>query len=86
MSAISSFKNTENTHDLFRGKDFLKKFCESLRVDEIKMIDLKKKKKLFTKELQESYENATMCCICQENLEKKYVKAKNYCKFNTEVI
>ena len=86
MSAISSFKNTENTHDLFRGKDFLKKFCESLRVDEIKMIDLKKKKKLLTKELQKSYENATMCCICQENLEKKYVKAKNYCKVNTEVI
>ena len=86
MSAISSFKNTENTHDLFRGKDFLKKFCESLRVDEIKMIDLKKKKKLLTKELHKSYENTTMCCICQENLEKKYVKAKNYCKVNTEVI
>ena len=83
MSAISSFKNTENTHDLFRGKGFLKKFCESLRVDEIKMIDLKKKKKLLTKELHKSYENATMCCICQENLEKKYVKAKNYCKVNT---
>ena len=53
MSAISSFKNTENTHDLFRGKDFLKKFCESLRVDEIKMIDLKKKKKTINKRAAE---------------------------------
>ena len=53
MSAISSFKNTENTHDLFIGKYFLKKFCESLRVDEIKMIYLKKKKKTINKRAAE---------------------------------
>ena len=31
MSATSSFKSTENNHDLYRGKDCMKKFCESLR-------------------------------------------------------
>ena len=27
MSAISSLKNIENKHDLYRGKDCMKKFC-----------------------------------------------------------
>ena len=31
MSTISSFKNIENKHDVYRGKDFMKTFCESLR-------------------------------------------------------
>ena len=28
---ISSFKSIENKHDVYRGKDCMKKFCESLR-------------------------------------------------------
>ena len=31
MSAISSFKSIENKHDVYIGKDCMKKFCESLR-------------------------------------------------------
>ena len=30
MSTISSFKNTENKHDAYSGKDCMKMFCESL--------------------------------------------------------
>ena len=30
MSTISSFKNIENKHDEYIGKDWIKKFCESL--------------------------------------------------------
>ena len=30
MSTISPFKNIENKHDVYRGKDCLKKFCKSL--------------------------------------------------------
>ena len=30
MSAISSFKNIENKHHVYRGKDCMNKFCESL--------------------------------------------------------
>ena len=31
MSTISSFKNIENKHDVYTGKDSMKEFCESLR-------------------------------------------------------
>ena len=31
MYAISSFRSIENKHDVYRGKDCMKKFCESLR-------------------------------------------------------
>ena len=31
MFTISSFKRIENKHDVYRGKDCMKKFCESLR-------------------------------------------------------
>ena len=30
MSTILSFKDIENKHDVCRGKDWIKKFCESL--------------------------------------------------------
>ena len=38
--------------------------------------------KLLTKELQESYENAQICYICQEKIENKYLKDQKYCKFS----
>ena len=40
MSLISSFKNIQNRHDLYRGKDCMKKFCESLREHAIKTINV----------------------------------------------
>ena len=45
MSTISSFISIENKHDVYRGKDCIKKFCESLREHEIKIINFKKEKK-----------------------------------------
>ena len=81
MSTISSFRSIENKHDVYRGKDCMKKFCESLREDAMKIINFKKKKmKLLTKEQQESYENAKICYICKEKFENKYLKDKKYCK------
>ena len=54
MSTISSFRSIENKHDVYRGKDCMKKFCELLREQVIKRINFKKKKmKLLTKEQQE---------------------------------
>ena len=44
MSAISSFKSIENKHDVYRFKYCMKKFCESLREHEMKIINFKKKK------------------------------------------
>ena len=69
MSTTSSFRSIENKHDIYRGKDCTKKFCEFLKEYTMKLINFKKKKmKLLTEEQQESYENAKICYICKENL------------------
>ena len=80
MSAISLFKSIENKHDVYRGKDSMEKFCESLREHEMEILNFKKMK-LSTKEQQESYENVKICYICKEALENKYLKDKRYPKF-----
>ena len=41
---ISSFRSIENKHDVYRGKNCMKKFCESLRELAMKRINFKKKK------------------------------------------
>ena len=51
MTTISSLESIENKHDVYRGKDCMKKFCESLREQAMKKINFKKKKmKLLAKE------------------------------------
>ena len=58
MPTISSFKNMENKHDVYRGKYCMIYFRESLRGRAMKIIIFKKKKiKLLTKKQEESYEN-----------------------------
>ena len=37
MSTISSFRSIENKHDIYRGKDWMKKFSESLREHAMKI-------------------------------------------------
>ena len=44
MSTISSFPSIENKHDIYRGKDCMKKICESLREQAMNIINFKKKK------------------------------------------
>ena len=80
MSIISSFRSIENKHDVYRHKDCMKKFCELVRQHAMKIINFKKKRKLLTKEHQESYKNAKICYICQEKIENKYLKDRKYRK------
>ena len=81
MSTISLSKSIEENHDIYRGKDCMKKFCESLRERAMKIINFKKKKmKVLTKEHQEFYENAKICYICEQKFENKYVKDRKYHK------
>ena len=47
---ISLFKKIEKEHDVYRGKDCMKNFCESLRQCEIKITNFMKGKKLLTKD------------------------------------
>ena len=81
MSTISSFKNIENRHGVYRSKDSMAKFCEFVREHAMKIITFKNKKmELLTKEQLESYENANLCYICKEKLENKHLKDKKYRK------
>ena len=50
ISAISSFNRIENKHDVHRGKDYMKKLCESVREHAMKIIFFHKNMKLLTKE------------------------------------
>ena len=91
MPPISSFRSIENKHDVYRGKDYMKKFYEYFREHTIKINNFKKKKiKLLTKEHQESYENVRICYICKEKFEnkclkdKKYRKDKDHCHYTGE--
>ena len=43
MSTISSFKNIENKHDVYRGKYCMKMFCEFFREHAMKIINFKMK-------------------------------------------
>ena len=64
MSTVSLFRRIENKHDVYRGKNCMKKFSKSFREPTMKIINYKKKRmKLQTKEQQESYENAKICYI-----------------------
>ena len=38
MSTISSFRSIQNRHDVCKGEDCMKKFCEYLREHRMKMI------------------------------------------------
>ena len=73
MSTISSSRSIENKHDVYRGENCVKKFCEFLREQVMKIINFKKKKlKFLTEEQQESYENAKICYICKKQLENNF--------------
>ena len=79
MSTISLFRSTENKHDVYRDKDCVTRFFESLREMKImKIINFKNKKmKLLTKEMQESYKNAQKKNhICKQKIENRYLEDK----------
>ena len=88
MSTVSSFRKIENKYDVYRGKDCMKRFYESLREQHaLKVINSKKKKmKLLTKDQHESYENTNICYICKEKFENKYLKDNKYRKVKIIVI
>ena len=39
MFTISWLRSIENKHDVYRDKDYMKKFCDFLRKDAIKVIN-----------------------------------------------
>ena len=89
MSIISSFKeknkhDTQNKHDICRGKGCIKKFCECLEKHTKTIMNFKKKKtKLLINEQQESYKKAKLCFIFGEKYAnyKKYHKVRHHCHY-----
>ena len=49
MSTMSSFKSKENKQDERRYKNYMKKFCETLREHVVKINNFKKEKNEFIK-------------------------------------
>ena len=82
ISTIWRFDHIEDKHTLYRGKDFMKKLCESLREQAKRINDFEKKKMLLltSKELK-SYEEANKCFICWLRFFKKSSNYKSYRKF-----
>ena len=81
LSTILSFKSIENNHDVYRGKDSMKNFCESFREHATEIINYKKKKlKLLTNKQKDSYQNSKICHICKEKFEVKIAADNKYCK------
>ena len=63
MSTISSFKSLKNKHDVYRGKDCMKKFSESLRKHATKIILKKTKNEVINKNAAGIYENANLIFV-----------------------
>ena len=78
MSTILLFKSIGNKHDVYKSKDYMKTFCESVREHALEIINLIKKNMMLVKKKHpESDENANIDYICKEKFENKYVEEKN---------
>ena len=71
----------------------MKKFCQSLREQEMEIIKFKKKKNdVINKKWHKNFKNANFSYICKEKLEgkhakdKKYRKALDYCHYTGEYV
>ena len=66
---ISSFTSIENKHDIYRGKDCMKKFCEFLREHTMKIINfIKKKMKLLTRNSRNHMKMQKFVIFVKKNL------------------
>ena len=72
MSIISSFRSIKNKHDVYGGKDCMKKFCEFFREHAMKIINFKKKKNEFINKREAKVKN------CKEKFKNKYLKDKKF--------
>ena len=82
---IYIFKGIENRHDVYRGKDCMRKFCKSLTEHPMEIINLKKKKrKLLTNE-QGKY-ICKYIYICEYKFEDKHAKVKKHQTFEICVL
>ena len=78
MSAISLLRSKENKHDVNRGKNCMKKFCEFLRKHSM---NFKKKKWSCQQKSSKNHTKMQTSVICVKKYLKKYIwKIKNIAK------
>ena len=83
MSTISPLKSIENKCDVYRGKDCMKKFCESLIEHAIKIINFKKKKNgVINKRAGGIIRKCKNVIFVKKNLELNIWKIKNIVKLH----
>ena len=79
MSTIWAFDNIENKHSLFRGEDYTKKFCISLREHTANVNNFGIRKMLLSTEKElRPHQDATECYICRKKFTRKLAKDKNH--------
>ena len=75
MSTTCAFDHIENTHSLYRGKDYIKKFCEFLREHAKNIINFKKTKMILpTKEERQLHQDAKAVMFVEKESSKSSLK------------
>ena len=79
LSLISLFDSKENKHNVYGGRDCIKRFCSDLKELRTKIINYEEKEMIpLTDDENRSYEKQKECHICQKvfsydkNEEKKF--------------
>ena len=80
MSTIWGFNHIEDKHTLYRGKDCMKKFCESLREHKKIIIDFEKRRilPLMKEELKSHQDVKNVIFVEKEASLSKRSKSINY--------
>ena len=72
MSIIWGFKHIKIKYSMYRGKDCMKKFCESLKQHATIIIGFKKKKRLpLTNKELKTHKDTKICYIFRKSFIKK---------------
>ena len=81
----SSFDESKNKLNYYRGKDCMKKFCEDLKENATRIINYEKKKIIpLTKEEKINYNDQQICYICKKEFDKsdkKHHKVRDHCHY-----
>ena len=81
----SSFDESRNKLNYYRGKDCMKKFCKDLKEHATRIINYEKKKIIpLTKEEKINYNDQQICYICKKEFDKsdkKHHKVRDHCHY-----
>ena len=91
LNLVSSFDSKENKHNVYRGRDCIKRFCSDLKELATKIINYEEKEMIpLTDSENKFYEEQEVCHICQKEFcydknEKKkfklYQKVRDHCHY-----